>query len=104
MSIVTILTLILNVTSINRNSSSLLFWGVVDLVVIHNFVTTQAAAVHCNCSSEGGLAMVYVTDGAYVYVWLRSLEFLFSHQFLLVTSMSQKFCIMLHKGKTPLPF
>ena len=83
-SIVSVLGLILDVSCVDCDTTLLLFWCIVDCIISKGLVSEQLSAVHCDSCCECGLTMVNVTDGSYVYVWLSSLEFFLSHQFLLV--------------------
>ena len=96
-SIVSVHRLILNVSCVDCDTTFLLFWCIVDCIISKGLVSEQLSAVHCDSCCECGLTMVNVTDGSYVYVWLSSLEFFLSHQFLLVAS-SHKSKRYLYKG------
>ena len=89
--IVSVVRLILDVSGVDGDSSGLLLWSVVDLVVAQKLVTELSCAIHCNCGCKSCFTVVNVTDGTNVYVWLGSLKLFFSHHVLLVT-----FC---HKSK-----
>ena len=83
MCIVSVLGLVLNVSCVDGDTASLLLWCIVDCIICKGLVTEKLCAVHCDCSCERGLAVVDVSDRTDVYMWLRSLEFFLSHQFLL---------------------
>ena len=85
-SIVSVFRLILNVSCVDCDTTFLLFWCVVDCIISKGLVSEQLCTMHCDSCCECGLTMVNVTNGSYVYVWLSSLEFFLSHQFLLVAS------------------
>jgi DNA-binding transcriptional regulator YdaS (Cro superfamily) len=57
---------------VDRDTACLLFWSIVDLVVC--FLLALGREVKRKGSSERGLAVVDVTDGAHVQVWLAAIK------------------------------
>ena len=77
--IVTILRLVLHMGRCDRNTASLLFGSLVDLVKGREISETTQRLNPRNSSGQSRLAMVNVTNGADVYVRLVANKLLFSH-------------------------
>jgi hypothetical protein len=73
-SIVAGLGLVLNVSGRNGNTTLAFLGGAVDLIVSTGFSHTAICKNLGNCSGEGSLAMVNVTDRTHVHVGLGALE------------------------------
>ena len=78
-SIVTMIGLILNVSSVDRDSTSLLFRSLVDHIICFELSFTLESKVLGDGSSKGGLTMVNVTNGTDVNMRFRSFESSLSH-------------------------
>ena len=82
MSVVTLLGLVLDVSGVNGDTTLLLLRCAIDRVERLNLVNRRRELLRENggdSSSQSGLAVIDVTNGADVYVWLSSLESFFSH-------------------------
>src|SRR5207253_1173534 len=76
--VVALVGLVLHVADSDGDAALALFGSVVDLVVGHELGVTLEGHDLGNGGGQGGLAVVHVSDGADVNVWLGSLEFLLS--------------------------
>ena len=77
--IVTSVRLIFYVRSVDRNTASLLFGSLIDLVVFHLRRLTFTCHNHCDSCGQSRLTMVNVPDGTNVNVGFASVEFSLSH-------------------------
>ena len=77
--IVTGFGLVFYVRSVDRDTTGLLFGGLIDLVVTHCFCAAYLCQSHGDGCGQGGLAVVNVTDGADVYMRLAALKFCLCH-------------------------
>ena len=78
--VVTLLGVVLNVSGVDRDTTSLLLGSLVDAGVIHEVGVALQSQVLGDGGSQSGLAVVNVTDGADVHMRLRTVELcLFSH-------------------------
>ena len=82
-SIVTLVGLILNVSSIDRDTTGTLFGSLIDHVISHELGIALQTKNLGDSSGQSGLTMVNVTNGTDVYVGFVALEFLFSHRKIL---------------------
>ena len=83
--IVTVIGLVFNVSGVDGYTTGFLFGSLVDFIVTHCCSLALLRESHGDCSGEGGLAMVNVTDGADVYMGFGSFELLLCHcEFLLM--------------------
>ena len=80
-SVVTVGSLILNVRSIDCDTTFFFLRSVVDLVERLHFRKTILCENGGDSGSKGGFAVVNVTDSTDVYMRFGSFEFLFSHNF-----------------------
>ena len=79
-SIVTSVGLILNVSGVDRDTTSTLLRSLIDVGVVHELCVALQCQVLGDSSGQSGLAVVNVTDGADVNMRLRTVELcLFSH-------------------------
>jgi len=79
-SIVTLCSLILNVTGVDCDTSCLLFGRVIDLVICHEFdLIVAEREILCNGSGQSGFTVVDVTDGTNVYVGFGAFKCGLSH-------------------------
>jgi hypothetical protein len=76
---VTVFCFVLNVSGVDRDTTSLLFGSRVDLVVRFSSTAELGSQHGGDGSSQGGFAVVNVTDGAHVHVGLGPFEFFLSH-------------------------
>ena len=96
-SVVTLVGLVLNVSGVDRDTTSTLLGSLIDVGVIHEVCVTLQGQNLGDGGSQSGLAMVNVADGADVNMRLRTVKFcLFSHwnilpliRFLLVITASR---------------
>lgn len=72
--VVPILSLVLDCGSVNGDSTSALFWGGVDFVVLLGSAASNGGQGHGESCSESGLAVVDVADCADVDMGLLALE------------------------------
>src|SRR5699024_8881065 len=78
--VVTLLGVILDVSGVDRDATSLLFGSLVDAGVIHEVGVALQRQNFGDRSSQSGLAVVNVTNGTNVDVLQRAVKFfLFSH-------------------------
>ena len=78
--VVTLLGVVLNVSGVDRDTTSLLLGSLVDAGVIHEVGVALQSQSLGDGSGQSGLAVVNVTDGANVDVLQRAVKFfLFSH-------------------------
>ena len=78
--VVTLLGVVLNVSGVDRDTTSLLLGSLVDAGVIHKVGVALQSQSLGDGSGQSGLAVVNVTDGANVDVLQRAVKFfLFSH-------------------------
>ena len=79
-SIVTSVGLILNVSGVDRDTTSTLLRSLIDVGVVHEVCVALQSQVLGDGGGQSGLAVVNVTDGADVNMRLRTVKFcLFSH-------------------------
>ena len=79
-SVVALLGLVLNVSGVDRDTTSTLLRSLIDVSVVHELCITLQSQVLGDSSGQSGLAVVNVTDGADVNMRLRTVELcLFSH-------------------------
>src|SRR5699024_10494699 len=79
-SVVTLLGVVLDVSGVDRDATSLLFGGLVDAGVIHEVRIALQGQNLGDGSRQSGLAVVNVTDGTNVDMLKRAVKFfLFSH-------------------------
>ena len=78
-SIVTSFSLILNVSSINSNTSFSFFWSFVDISIIN-----ELSKIFCNSSSCSCFTMVYVSNSTNVNVRFSTVKFFFCHMYFLL--------------------
>jgi len=80
MSVVTSVGLILNVSGVDRDTTSTLLRSLIDVGIIHEVCVALQSQVLGDSGGQSGLAVVNVTDGADVHMRLRTVELcLFSH-------------------------
>jgi len=72
---------VLDVRSVDRDTTGLFFRRVVDLRVVLGFTAEVLGQHGGDSSSQGGLTVVNVANGAHVHVWLGALELFFCHFF-----------------------
>ena len=78
--VVTLLGVVLNVSGVDRDATSLLFGSLVDAGVIHEIGVALQSQGLGDGSGQSGLAVVNVTDGTNVDVLQRAVKFfLLSH-------------------------
>ena len=77
--VVTVRTLVLHVRRRNRNTARPLFRRLVNLVVRIYLTTVKLRHTLRQRRRQRRLAMIHVTNRAYVYVRFRSLKFYFGH-------------------------
>ena len=70
---------VLDVGGVDGDAACFFFWSSVDLVVGFRFAAEFLRQDGCDCSGQGRLAMVNVTDGANVHVRLSPLKLTFCH-------------------------
>ena len=79
-SVVTLLGLILNVSGVDRNTTSALLGSLIDVGIVHEVCVALQCQILGDSGGQSGLAVVNVTDGADVNMRLRTVELcLFSH-------------------------
>ena len=78
-SIVTLVSLILNVSGVDGDTTLSLLGGLVDAGIILELGLALESQVLGDGSGQGGLTMVNVTDGTDVYVGLGSFKLLLGH-------------------------
>ena len=79
-SIVTSVGLILNVSGVDRDTTSALLGSLIDVGIIHEVCVALQCQILGDSGGQSGLAVVNVTDGADVHMRLRTVELcLFSH-------------------------
>ena len=79
-SVVTSLSLILDVSRVDRDTTSALLGSLIDVGIVHELCVALQSQVLGDSSGQSGLAVVNVTDGADVNMRLRTVKFcLFSH-------------------------
>ena len=72
--IVTLVGLVLHVSGVDGDSTRFLFGSLVDVVVPHGLSFALLSQRHGDGRGQGGLAVVDVTDGADVYMGLRTFK------------------------------
>ncbi len=82
-SIVSLISLILYVSSIDCDTTFSFFWSFIDVCVIFEFSLTFEGQSFCDSSSQSGFAVVNVADSTNVNMWLSSFEFSFCHCYFL---------------------
>ena len=79
-SIVTSVSLILNVSGVDRDTTSALLGSLIDVGIVHEVCVALQCQILGDSGGQSGLAVVNVTDGADVNMRLRTVKFcLFSH-------------------------
>ena len=79
-SVVTSVGLILNVSGVDRDTTSALLGSLIDVGIIHEVCVALQCQILGDSGGQSGLAVVNVTDGADVNMLLRTVKFcLFSH-------------------------
>ena len=78
-SIVTVLSLVLNVSGVDSNTTLSLLGSLIDHVVIHELSLALQTQSLGDCSGQSGLTMVNVTDGTNVNMGLGSFKMCLSH-------------------------
>ena len=79
-SVVTSVGLILNVSGVDRDTTSTLLRSLIDVGVVHEVCVALQSQELGDSGGQSGLAVVNVTDGADVHMRLRTVELcLFSH-------------------------
>ena len=78
-SVVSLVCLILDMSCVDGDTSSLLFWCIVDIIIVHYLSAVLLCTVHRNCCGKSCLTMVYVSDCTNVNVWFGPFKFLFCH-------------------------
>ena len=78
-SIVTLSSLVLNVSGIDCDTTLSLFGSLIDVCIINEVSRTAEVQNLCDSSSQSCLTMVNVTDGTDVYMGLISFELLSCH-------------------------
>ena len=73
--------LILNVSGVDRDTTSALLGSLIDLIICGELGSAGVSHVENlgDCSGKSGLAVVNVADGSDVYVGLVSFKLLLSH-------------------------
>ncbi len=71
---------IFNVRGVDGDTTSLLFWRVIDLIECTRLAAVGFSQNGGDCRSQSGFTVVDVTDGAHVYVQFVTLKLLFSHR------------------------
>ena len=79
MSIVTVSSLILDVSGVDCDTTSLLFGGLIDVSVVGELCIAEEGQILGDGCGQSGLAMVDVTNGADVNMGLCSFKFLLCH-------------------------
>ena len=77
--IVAVSSLILNVSGVDGDTTLFFFRSVVDGVERANFRKTSLSQHGGNSSGQSGFTVVNVTNSTNVYVWFRTVKFLFCH-------------------------
>ena len=78
-SIVTVVSLILNVSGVDRDTTSFFFRSLIDCVICLVLSIAFKAEVLGDGSGKGGLTMVDMTDGTDINMGFGSLKMLFCH-------------------------
>ena len=77
-SIVTSVGLILNVSGVDRDTTSALLGSLIDVGIVHELCVALQSQVLGDSSGQSGLAVVNVTDGAMLTCGLERSNFAFS--------------------------
>ena len=77
--VVTLFGLVLHVSGVDGNSTRFFFGSLIDVFVLHGLSFAQLSQRHGDGRGQGGLAVVDVTDGADVYMGLRTFKMRFRH-------------------------
>ena len=83
-SVVTVSSLVLNVTGVDRDTTSSLFGSVVDLVISQELSAVTKRKILGDSSGKSGLTVVNVTDGTNVYMGFISFELCLCHCYFLL--------------------
>ena len=79
-SVVTSIGLVLDVSGVDRNTTSALLGSLIDVGIVHEVCVALQCQILGDSGGQSGLAVVNVTDGADVNMRLRTVKFcLFSH-------------------------
>ena len=78
-SIVALVSLVLQVSNGDGNAALALFWSLVNLVKGRILGKLSGGQYFRNCSRQGRLAMVNVSNGTHIHMRLCSLKLLLSH-------------------------
>src|SRR5699024_10823812 len=78
-SVVTFVSFVFNVSSVNCDSTCFLFRRFIDFIVFHSLSVSLCSTIHCDCSSKGCFTVVYVTNGTNVNVRFISVKSFLSH-------------------------
>ena len=100
MGVVTASRFILNVSGINGDAARLFFRRCVNLVISLSFAAKFLGQHSGNRCSQGGFAMINVTNCAYIYVRLGTLKFTLCHDlkfldYLTVHELSYSYFLLL---------
>ena len=82
-SVVSFCSLVLNVRSVDGDTTFSLFWSFIDVSVVFEFSLTFEGQSFGDSSSQSSFTVVNVTDGTNVNMWLVSFEFSFCHGYFL---------------------
>ena len=83
-SVVTLLSLILNVSGVDCDTTLSLLRSLIDLIVSFELSLALKGQPLCDSCSSSGLAVVNVTDGADVYVGLSGIIMFLCHWYFLL--------------------
>ena len=79
-SVVTLLSLVLNVSGVDGDTSLSLLRCLIDLIERNSWLHAKSVSENsCDCSCKSGFTVVYVTDGTNVTMWLRSVKMCLCH-------------------------
>ena len=78
-SVVTLVGLVLNVSGVDRDTTSLLFGGLIDGSVVLELGLALQSQILGDSGGQSGLAVVNMADGADVNMGLGSFKLLLSH-------------------------
>ena len=77
--VVTLFGFVLHVSGVDGNSTRFFFGSLIDVFVLHGLSFAHLSQRHGDGRGQGGLAVVDVTDGADVYMGLRTFKMRFRH-------------------------
>ncbi len=83
MRIVSVFCLILNMRSSDCNTSFLLFWCVVNIIIIFKLCKTLSCQYSRDCGTQSCFTMIDMPNSSHIHMRLTSVKFLFSHSYLL---------------------